>query len=482
MQLCLARGVLTYCVMDFALVATDLSNTAIPFPQAMTEEPNADWILNWLEAAPVVQAPVAFDAPPRLANIVLGASSTQIYDMAFEKETPPPPDWEVEAEEAVVVNIEEPVVELLSREEHEVDPVDEETDKASECVTTPAAIATVSWTSSMSPALNDEDRPRPQRGLDAPRLRPATEPTERKVMQSPADKGELIWEADLVVAASEVDRATYVSPNEVDQRPEVADTPAIQGETARHQPDSSDSPSHREKAPDDLREASPPEAKRKQAVQASGKREEAGYSEPEPRIVKRVQAVEKRESSLGFPAPKPEPTEVPAEARIERGEGPALVDEVAPARPIRPAQIARVQVDVGAVGQAPGGDPAMRLVLTQRGENVSVHVRSWNDTAVPLTAREVQPLLENLAKQGLAPASETVVESALLVEAPKERAMALGQPAASDPDTRGFNGFDERQQRQQEQHRQQQEAVVRRQQRPAAEFDLKSMLDEIQTR
>jgi hypothetical protein len=253
-------------------------------------------------------------------------------------------------------------------------------------------------------------------------------------------------------------------------------------ESVRSQASSQESATSHEQEPEDAREAPAAEGKRKQAAQSTSKPEGERVSEPEPRAAKRVQPAEKPESPLPFSPPKQTSSDIPTEPKFVREDGVAAVNEIAPTLRTRPTQIARVQVDVGTVDKPSGGDPAMRLVLTQRGENVSVQVRSWNDTTAPLTAKEVQPLLENLAKQGLAPAPETAAESAALVDAPKERTVTFGQPAASDPDTRGFNGFDERQQRQQEQHRQQQEGMARRHQRTAVEFDLNSMLDEIQTR
>ncbi len=481
-QLCLAREVLKCCLMDFALVASDLSSTAIPIPQALPEEPNADWILNWLEAVPVVQAPVTFDSAPRLATVVLATTSTQIYDLAFEVVTPPTPEGETEAEDTAVVHTEGSVVELLSAEEPEVEPIDEEPAASSESAVLPTSGSTSTWQASTAPTFADDGAPRQHRGPDAPRLRPSSDPPERQMLRPPADKGEIIWEADLVVATPEVARASSASPNDLDLKPESAATTEIQIGSARREPDSQDAPTQQEQEPEDSRGTPAPEAKRKQAAQPISKPDPTGTSEPGPRVAKRVQSVERRESPLTFPPQRQTPIEVPVAATIERGEGPATVTEVAPAQPMRPAQVARVQVDLGAAGQAPGGDPAMRLVLTQRGENVSVQVRSWNDTAVPLTAREVHPLLENLAKQGLTPAAEASLESAPVVEAPKERAIAFGQPAASHADARGFHGFDERQQRQQEQHKQQQEVIARRQQRSASEFDLNAVLDEIQAR
>lgn len=462
--------------MDLALVAPDLALSAMAPVTAPVMEPNAEWILSWMEASPTAEAPLPVEAPFRMTVLPMASVASQIPEWPFEpEELAAQVEQECEAGD-LVVETEMVAVDPLLPEETEGEPIGEDAEEK----TAPVALVVSASTFSAMPPVSDSPAPKQPHVTDTGRQRLPAPRESAPTTPAVSDKGELIWEADLVVAAQQPDVASK-APSELELPPDETTRPAIEPAAPKLRADHEE-PGRQDRGSEEQRPPADPAVTRKSAAAPSARAEAPEKTDPEPRAAKRVQATAKTEAPPPATPTLRAPVEAPVGTKIERVEGAVAVEAVAPAERLRPTQIARVQVDIGNPGQAPGADPAMRLVLTQRGENVSVQLRSWNDSVAPLPAADVQPLLENLAKQGLTPAAETAIESVAPIESNKERPFVVTQTAASQTDTRGSHGFNERQQRQQEQHRQQQEVFSRRQSKPGTDFDLQNALDEFQTR
>ena len=91
----------------------------------------------------------------------------------------------------------------------------------------------------------------------------------------------------------------------------------------------------------------------------------------------------------------------PAAAAEATGTTAAVSVEPEAARPLRPTRIATLYVDV----PTPGGEAdagTIRLAVSQRGDQVNVRLRSWDAGATPIENDRMQPLLQSLAEQGYA--------------------------------------------------------------------------------
>ncbi len=471
----LATQVLGYSSMDFALVAPELSPPPMLPVNTPPAEPNAEWILSWMEVAPPPSASIATESLLRVSILPMSTVTALAPEWPIESEALSIAPETERGEEEMPAEAETLVVGTLLPADTE----NESSDEKSEEETAPVMVVVSAGAFATAPIANDEAAPSQPRVLDSGRQRLATPPEFKIATPLASDKGEVIWEADLVVAAPPI-QLPMEATNESELQLAETTIPAVR--SARPNVRSDHEESWQDNGPNEQRPGAEQEVERKTASTPSTRAEAQEKGEPEPPAVKRVPSIEKTDAPVPT-APLPRsPVEVAAGTKIEPEEATARVESIAPAERLRPAQVARLQVDITGPEQAPGADPSMRLVVTQRGENVSVQLRSWDDSVAPLPATDVKPLLDNLAKRGLGPANESAIESAAAIEPPKERPIVLAQVAANQQDARGFNGFDERQQRQQEQHRQQQELFARRQQRPSEEFDLKSVLDEIHKR
>jgi hypothetical protein len=159
-------------------------------------------------------------------------------------------------------------------------------------------------------------------------------------------------------------------------------------------------------------------------------------------------------------------------------EGPVLE----PAAPLRPTQIATVQVDVP--GLAGGDDAApMRLVVTQRGDQVNVRLRSFDGGTAPIENSQMQPLLNSLAEKGLSselkPIGRLDEGVPAAAEGGREKHMATAESANSNNDQQAFQNANERQQQNQERQQQQQAFFLRKQMKTvqSEEFNLQTMLE-----
>lgn len=473
--------------MDFALVAPELPMPALPLVAGQAAEVNEEWMLNWLEVSPPPEVAEEVQTVPVAALIPAKSFAAPAPEWLFgiQADEPAPPSIDEPAPTALACTVLAEVVEFAPEPEEDIasETLEEEQAEPADASVMNSPVATaVPTTSNTAPAERvTEFRQSARLEEDSPRRKVAQVEEQHCTKPAPKDKGEVVWRTELVVAAraestSLEPRVELASSDVEEQSPLERPRPEGKADQGNHSlsSENEDEGASDAHAPEPERKPATPTEERPESLEriAAGPRTPAKRdSSPEPRPIQPV---------AEFVSPK-EIAVARTEPNAARVEPTVAVEPAAPAQRLRPTQVARVQVDIGNSGQAQGADPAMRLVVTQRGENVSVQLRSWNEAVAPVAAADVQPLLENLARHGLAHAPEGAIEGAAAIETPRERQLGLSQSAGSQQDAREFHGFDERQQRQQEQHRQQQEVVARRQ-RPGAEFSLKTALDEFQSR
>jgi hypothetical protein len=160
-------------------------------------------------------------------------------------------------------------------------------------------------------------------------------------------------------------------------------------------------------------------------------------------------------------------------AGVQAAEGP---------KPLRPAQVATLQMDVRPTDAAEDAAP-VRLVVSQRGDQVSVRVRSWDATAAPLSEEQMRPLVESLAGQGYQKRSVegTRMEDAMpaAIERTAERMEAQQGNLTGGGEQQTQHGAEDRQQQQRERQQQQAENLRRNLRRePAGEFNLAELTAE----
>ena len=310
-------------------------------------------------------------------------------------------------------------------------------------------------------------------------LRRADPPPQPQTPQ--LDKGELIWAAEFVVAENSPE-SPALPPGEAisverQARGVTTDTPIRQGdaetESRQQQPD--------ERAP----------------VRHTGQKQS---SQPAPDAPAERSAAPKPEEPVKRPAtPAPAgqfdvrvPEAMPqgnaaVEFRSMTASPPEKAGELAvggvalePVRPLRPAQIATLYVDVPAPAGTADAAP-LRLAVSQRGDRVNVRLRSWDSGAARLDNDRMQPLLQSLAEQGYAASKRSVDrigESApMMIEHLKEKPLAATETAGTDNGQQPFQNAGEQQRKHQE--RQQQAFYLRRQMQNlhGEQFDMQSQLD-----
>ena len=277
-------------------------------------------------------------------------------------------------------------------------------------------------------------------------------------LASPPDKGELIWEAEFVVAekapepveiadagsltetalAARRDRAAVAGTEMRDSRqrsPEEQSAERRQSEGQSRRPAA-------EAAVEPSATGKPTEPVQRKSPQSPAGTFEAPVLEAVPRGNTKVEfrSPAATAEAIGTPAAEasvePSATGKPTEP-VQRetppspaGTSEAVVLNVAPqgntkvefrspaaaeatgttaavsvepetARPLRPTRIATLYVDV----PAPGGDAdagTIRLAVSQRGDQVNVRLRSWDAGAMPIENDRMKPLLQSLAEQGYA--------------------------------------------------------------------------------
>jgi hypothetical protein len=285
------------------------------------------------------------------------------------------------------------------------------------------------------------------------------QPTEMLPPTAPkADKGELIWAADFVVA----DKAS--EPVENDALPQASSEPVESASPAKTMP--VEAAPRREGSETGSRQQSAGEQRQgeKQAAQPASVEpiERAERPEPAepPRSEHQTPAAMKHEVSVVGPAsPVSGRTEpVAPSSAVEAPPAPATgIVELDNARPLRPAQIATIYVDVpSAAGSGDAG--TIRLAVTQRGDQVNVRLRSWNTGAAPIENERMQPLLQTLSEQGYEATKKSIEplddRGPQAIERLAEKPLAAAESANSNNDQQSFQNADDRQRKNQERQQQ----------------------------
>ncbi len=295
----------------------------------------------------------------------------------------------------------------------------------------------------------------------------------------PDDKGEVIWSAEFTVQekqtaeAGGTDSAPVVRPQpETTPKPlraaesDAPAKPAVAGVRAR-QPE--DSP-RQQMGPDDS-EPNTEEHEQKQPAIDSARERMSGKNSQDPK---------RDASSAGSEHSEPKMTESGSRTTAfaaefaSRATAPSRVSETAPvesvalepAAPLKPAQIATLQVDVPAPVGSDDMTP-MRLVVSQRGDQVNVRLRSFDSAVAPIEDTRMQPLLHSLAEKGfvaeLKPGTRLDESMPLMVERTQEKQMVMAESSGSQNDAQSFQNANERQQQNQERQQQQQAFFLRKQ-------------------
>lgn len=179
--------------------------------------------------------------------------------------------------------------------------------------------------------------------------------------------------------------------------------------------------------------------------------------------------------SAEFSSRASEPNRVNDTAPVERA-------AIEPATPLKPAQIATLQVDVPT--QIDGVESApMRLVVSQRGEQVNVRLRSFDTATAPIEDARMQPLLHSLAEKGLVsewkPGTRLGESMPISVERTQEKPMVMAESSGGQNDMQSFQRDHERNQQNHERQQQQQAFFLRKQLRSvqAEEFTLSAVAE-----
>jgi len=437
-----------------------------------TEEPAINQQVQWLTlltpcAAPAIpEAPAILEELPVAPMVALDAPAAEMTVLPVEAQALPKQTPEEEDPESVVVA--EPAA-----------PKPEPMPMTVPAPTQPALVA--------PGAIVEPEQPAPSETRKAPVQLAVTDQTPASTEKLPSlpqkpAKGELIWKADFAIA----DQAPNQPPAETAEHPVPVKGLPVVAVSPRRESAPADSQAQQQSAggqrQNENQPAPPPGDKapdRPAPIEAT-----AAVEAPEPvRAEKRASASAKPEAAIPAatapvnhrqdPPAAPHGPETPPEPAVDGA-------TLEPTRPLRPAQIATLYVDVPA---APGAEDAgtIRLAVTQRGEQVNVRVRSWDSDAAPIENERMQPLLQSLSEQGYEAKNHTVEPTgdrgSLNVDKLAEKPISGTETNNNTNDQQSFHNADDRQRKQQE--RQQQAFLLRRQlQKVNTEtFDLQSQLD-----
>ncbi len=307
-------------------------------------------------------------------------------------------------------------------------------------------------------------------------LRRAEPPPQPQTPQ--LDKGELIWAAEFVVAENSPEPPA-LPPGEA--IPVERQSRGAMLETAMRQGDSETE--SRQQQPDERSPVRRTDQKQSSQPAPDALAERSASPKPEEPVMRTANHTPAGNFEVGVPEAMPQGNAAvefkPMTASPPEKAGDLAVGGVAfePARPLRPAQIATLYVDV----PVPAGAAPLRLAVSQRGDQVNVRLRSWDSGAVPLDNDRMQPLLQSLAEQGYAASKRSIDridESApMMIEHLKEKPLAATETAGGDNGQQPFQNAGEQQRKNQE--RQQQAFYLRRQMRSlhGEQFDLQSQLE-----
>lgn len=206
----------------------------------------------------------------------------------------------------------------------------------------------------------------------APESHQPTEPETRSPMPPAPDKGELLWSADLEV------QPPKALPSEGAARGDAAKPVAPLAHFSASEQD------HQEQAG------------------GSGNRRQRGPSEKEQPTTALGQMSDQPTQPESFPASinSPSSSPTPVTSPVEPSTAEKSPDQVLlePARALAPRQVATVQVRLDEPGS---GNAPLRLIVSQRGENIDVRLRSASPVMAQLIPADMQPVIESLARQGI---------------------------------------------------------------------------------
>ncbi|HEU0122564.1 MAG TPA: hypothetical protein VFQ91_18675, partial [Bryobacteraceae bacterium] len=294
---------------------------------------------------------------------------------------------------------------------------------------------------------------------------PAATPAEAPAKALPSvveDKGEVVWTADLIIAAQ-------TSSEQSVQHQAIAPTdgspaPPHEAGAATNQADTSGFQQEFSSRPDTGTKDENTESAKQESIPAA-------MVVSTPRKDSDNTSVEHVASPPGA-TPAITPATVTAAAHMasvstpSETSAPAAPQLAEPPQTLRPTQIATLQVDVPSVARVDGAAP-MRLIVSQRGDQVNVRLRSWDSGNAPLSSEQMQPLLDSLSSQGLVNERrpiERISESAhVLGETPAERLPTLNESASANNEQQTFQNAHDRQQQNQERQQQQQAFFLRKQ-------------------
>ena len=283
------------------------------------------------------------------------------------------------------------------------------------------------------------------------------------------DRGEIIWNAELVVSEPASSQPTVAEPVRLAQEPSPRQPATNPKPLAANLPPVAEPP--REEATpaaapnDDPAPAIPTEPVSRDAGDAPDPRQSHSEDrEPAPRHTPATHAPESPVAAPDRPRFDLHPS-APAHSSSEPVAEVAAPHPVEPARPLRPAQVATVRVDLPN-DTLPADTPALRLTVTQRGDQVNVQLRSWDSAATPIEGHRMESLLHSLADQGYVERSQDTpaidVDLTAVTEGVRERAPLIEHSDLADT-RQSFQNHDERQQQNQERQQQQQANFLRRQ-------------------
>lgn len=353
-------------------------------------------------------------------------------------------------------------------------------------VPTLVAVDSPTPTSPDAPKIVRNDSPRADAvpAQSTPEITTAVTGATPRPTLKPDDKGEVLWSAEFTVRETQpaetgpaetggAEAAPVIRPQAEPMpkslRPVEPDTPAkpsIVGVRAR-QPE--ESPRQEMGADDREPDAETPEQKRPTIDLPRERTPERNLQDSKPEASPTGNESSEPKLLDGGPRASTFNAEF-----VSRASVPSRVSETAPvegvvlepAAPIKPAQIATLQVDVPA--PAGSGDMTpMRLVVSQRGDQVNVRLRSFDSSVAPIEDTRMEPLLHSLAEKGfvaeLKPGARLDESMPVMVERTQEKQMVMAEPSGGQNDAQSFQNANERQQQNQERQQQQQAFFLRKQ-------------------
>lgn len=477
-----------------------------------TEESGLSWLMAWLgqqgisvdlpeDGAEKTDTPAQVQTKVQWLTLLPTVATFESPDLAVDGNEP---TMETEGVAAATGSEDQKQVPVAAKKDSglvgESEPKTEETSADGNTLTIPTveaapvvvvAVPLVTETS-VPVAATTDCNPTPSQPTPGPAVQLQTPETSQqpadalaRVTAKQADKGEIVWAADFAV--QNVTATKPVAVGEATPSREL-EQPQVRTESSKVKPETN---------PKEAVSAVKTASGNQGLVTPVGHRpetnqEEAGANANESETPKQSgESVRERAPGKGLSEGKkeaPQPAEHVESKPVESGvRGMAVAAEftpratnsspvtsaapvesvaVEPATALKPAQIATLQVDVPAPAGSEDGTP-MRLVVSQRGDQVNVRLRSWDAGTAPIEEGRMQPLMNSLAEKGFVSEMKPVGKSEemlqMTVERIQEKHMTMAESSGSHNDQQSFQNANERQQQNQERQQQQQAFFLRKQ-------------------